>query len=234
MEDNNKLFVFEKKEVMLIFIFIILVAVISFTLGVRTGKQLSLKSDEYTSEDINNINLKSVDEEFVEDVVRKNDPNTEDTSGFEKSLEENTPMTAPAKGNVDVMEERLKQEMEKLASEKIEIATPSAKEMQDSNSVNESNSNNSAIDSVQAGTKDYSGKYTIQLFSHQSQESAQEFADGFIMKGYDVIINEVIIPGKGKWYRVRIGDFATVNKAEDYLAREKSLFQSQKYIIQKI
>ena len=60
MEENNKLFVFEKKEVILIFLFIILIAVISFTLGVRTGKQLSLKHDGYTESDVKNINLKSV------------------------------------------------------------------------------------------------------------------------------------------------------------------------------
>ena len=82
--------------------------------------------------------------------------------------------------------------------------------------------------------RNLTGKYTIQLFSHQSKETAEEFADGFILKGYDVIINEVDIPGKGKWYRVGIGVFDTVNQAQDYLDKEKSLFQKNNYLIQKI
>ncbi len=80
MEDNNKLFVFDKKEVALIFVFVIVVAVTAFTIGVRIGKELSLKEDGYTKEDVQNINLKSVDEEYVESV-------TEDTSkSFEGAL----------------------------------------------------------------------------------------------------------------------------------------------------
>ena len=61
MEEQNKLFVFEKKEVVLIFLFIILIAIISFTLGVRIGKKLSLKADEYTQTDVKTIDLKSID-----------------------------------------------------------------------------------------------------------------------------------------------------------------------------
>ena len=230
MEDNNKLFVFEKKEVMLIFVFIVLIAIISFTLGVRTGKQLSLKQDEYTSEDIQNINLKSVEEESVEDLVKG-----KESSGFEKSLEEKGEHSPGQKNSVDVMEDRLKEEMAKLAKEKVPFVPVLEKDLEESDSAVESESNtHNEIDLPAPAQKDYSGKYTIQLFSHQSQESAQEFADAFIIKGYDVVINEVIIPGKGKWYRVGIGAFATVNQAEDYLLKEKDLFQSHQYIIQKI
>lgn len=241
MEDNNKLFVFEKKEVILIFVFIVLIAVISFTLGVRTGKQLSLKQDDYTAEDIQKINLKSIDEENVDDLV-----NEKGSTAFERSLEDEgtslqkdaTKFEDPAAVNkpVDVLESRLKEEMEKLAREKIPAETTAVESGADSGNgqgLGEDVLNDSkAVASTVA--PDYTGKYTIQLFSHQSQESAQDFADAFIIKGYDVIINEVIIPGKGKWYRVGIGAFSTINEAEDYLQKEKDLFQSQQYIIQKI
>ena len=214
MEENNKLFVFEKKEVILIFLFIILIAVISFTLGVRTGKQLSLKHDDYTKTDVQNINLKSVDEEYVDSVVEpeKND--------FEASM--NNEVTSEPTNTDSEMEQRLKEEMEKLASEKADTATKVEAPKEEATPVVEEPKNN------------YEGKYTIQLFSHQSAEAAQEFADVFKLKGYDVIINEVVIPGKGKWYRVSVGIFNTVNDAKEYLDKEKALFQDQNYLIQQI
>ena len=74
MEDNSKLFVFEKKEVVLIFVFIVVIAVTAFTLGVRIGKRLSLKEDGYTKTDVQSIDLKSVDEEYVEAVIYNTAP----------------------------------------------------------------------------------------------------------------------------------------------------------------
>lgn len=214
-ENNNKLFVFEKKEILLIFIFVILMAIISFTLGVRTGKSLSLKNDEYSASDIKNIDLKSVDEEFVDDVVK---PEMKDE-------------TISASDGQNDMEERLREEMEKLATqdikiEKNEVEKPSAIEDSTTKEVVEKNKTKTTGEGG-----DFTGKYTIQLFSHQSQAAAQDFADGFLLKGYDVIINEAIIAGKGKWYRVSIGIFDDVNQAKDYLQKEKSLFQDKNYII---
>lgn len=232
MEDNNKLFVFEKKEVILIFLFIILIAVISFTLGVRTGKQLSLKSDNYTKQDISNINLKSVDEEYVEDIVKE-----EDSNDFEKSMDEKG--DSSDSDTTANMEDRLREEMEKLAKEDIQVDSSKKKIENDfqSDEPEQTKSDGDVKAKDQPSSQslnEFSGKYTIQLFSHQSQEAAHEFADVFRLKGYDVIINEVVIAGKGKWYRVSIGIFENVNEAKDYLESEKKLFQSNKYLIQQI
>ena len=219
MDENNKLFVFEKKEVLLIFVFVILIAVIAFTLGVRVGKGLSLKNDGFIPEDTKTIDLKSVDEEYVESVVKADDLlGADDDSVNSNETSQNE------------IEKRLKLEMEKLATTKVEIpdnnidSTPevSTKDVKESVGYRpEASSNN-----------DFSGKYTIQLYSNQSKEVAQDFADGFIAKGYDVIVNEVSIPGKGVWYRVSIGIFESMNEAKGYLQKEKNLFQENKYIIQ--
>ncbi|MFT6633564.1 MAG: cell division septation protein DedD [Bacteriovoracaceae bacterium] len=221
MDDKNKLFVFEKKEVILIFLFIILIAVISFTLGVRTGKELSLKHDSYSAEDIKSIDLKSVEEEDVENVV------TEKATDFEKSMDKGT---SPEEDSTENMEDRLREEMEKLAKEEIKIE-PQKKKIAPEVTKEDTEVTNSDTEEAK---NEFSGKYTIQLFSHQSQEAAHEFADVFRLKGYDVLINEVVIPGKGKWYRVSIGIFGNMNEAKNYLDNEKKLFQSNKYIIQQI
>jgi cell division septation protein DedD len=77
----------------------------------------------------------------------------------------------------------------------------------------------------------YRGKFTIQLGSYQSLDDAESFADGFRIRGYRPIINEVDIKKRGIWYRVSLGIFESVGKAKDYVIREKTLFKGQDYVI---
>jgi septal ring-binding cell division protein DamX len=65
MSENTKLYVFEKKEVLLLFIFMILIALTSFLLGVKMGKSYSLQSAGITAADQKSIELKSTDEEVI-------------------------------------------------------------------------------------------------------------------------------------------------------------------------
>ncbi len=78
------------------------------------------------------------------------------------------------------------------------------------------------------------GKYTIQLGSYNTTEEAKQFAEGFTVRGYSPIINEVKIDGKGKWYRVSLGLFNTVEEAKTYIKNEQSLFSGQDHIITEI
>lgn len=226
MEDNSKLFVFEKKEVVLIFVFIVVISVTAFTLGVRVGKQLSLKHDGYEKQDVKNINLKSVEEEYVDQVVNKP---TEFSDQMDKAMKK--------ENNVDEIEARLREEMEKLANDN-EVAAKNVETESMSNTTPNDNTDpalkepvGNDVDST-AGSSAVKGKYTIQLYANQSKSAAEDFADPFIIKGYNVIINEAIIPGKGTWYRVSIGVFETIDEAKSYLDAEKKLFQSEDYIIQ--
>ncbi|MBD65817.1 MAG: hypothetical protein CME62_11460 [Halobacteriovoraceae bacterium] len=221
-EKDNKLFVFERKEVVLIFVFIVMIAAIAFTMGVRVGKKLSLKEDGYTKEDIQNINLKSVEEEKVNTIV--------DEDANPSNLD---PAVAKEQQDKD-LEARLKAEMEKLAREetkmpdKIEIEEEPVEEIPaEDNTV----TTNEPLKDIYNQNRDYKGKFTIQLSSHQSEAEAKEFADGFILQGYDVIINEVVIPGKGVWFRVSIGAFDSKDEAKEYLVKEQNIFQSKDYVI---
>lgn len=220
MEDQGKLVVFERKEVVLIFVFVILIAIIAFTLGVRTGKNMLFEGDPnalcLNTEDRKEIDLKSDVEEKVDDISGNS------TSGFQDSMEQ-------GKQQIDQkeVEDKLRAEMEKLAKqdvpvEKVEEQDPTQDEVE-TETITET-----------VATNPYSGKYTIQIFSHQSLEVAQDFADSFTAKGYDVLINEVMIPGKGVWNRVSIGAFENYSEAQKYLAKEQKLFQENEYQIIKI
>jgi cell division protein FtsN len=78
------------------------------------------------------------------------------------------------------------------------------------------------------------GKFTIQLGSYNTIDEAKLFAEGFTVRGYSPIINEVKIPGKGTWYRVSLGMFNTVDEAKAYIKQEQSLFSGQDHVISEI
>lgn len=66
MEDNAKVFVFEKKEIFLIFVFVVIMSVTCFTLGVNLGKKLALEKSQVTTEDVKTVEMKSTLEADVE------------------------------------------------------------------------------------------------------------------------------------------------------------------------
>ena len=73
----------------------------------------------------------------------------------------------------------------------------------------------------------------MQLGSYRSYGDAEKFADGFRIRGYEPIIQEIEIKDKGMVYRVSVGAFANQNEANEYILSEKSLFQGQEYLIVK-
>ncbi len=61
------------------------------------------------------------------------------------------------------------------------------------------------------------GTWTLQLSAYQTKSEAERFVGGLRDKGYAPYIVEAAIPGKGTWYRVRMGRFSTKDAAGRYL-----------------
>lgn len=235
MEDNSKLFVFDKKEVILIFVFMVLITITSFTIGVRFGKSISLKADGFTQKDLSTIDLKSVEEERVDsitgDQINKKDISTKlensssDSSESSKNIEDDQYMKET--------ELRIREEINKLANPANEAVKKKITNLEEEDVTASSVQKNKKFDELYRPEVKLSGKFTIQLASFESKEEAQSFADGFIASGYDAIVNEVAIPGKGTWYRVSVGLFDTLNEAKNYLDKESKFFQGKDYLIKK-
>jgi len=198
MNENTKLYVFAKKEVALIFIFMVLIAISAFVLGVKIGKNYSYLQAGYTPEDRAKVDMLSGQEEQLNKTIEKReqvDP---------QKLKDETHKA---------LQERLKEELE--APDKVE-ATPSAEE---------------GNETTQVSGDDFAGKFTIQLGSHRSKSEAEEFANGFKYRGYNPIINEVDISGRGTWYRTSLGVFSSIEEAKAYIKKEMELFRGQDYVI---
>lgn len=233
MNDNVKYIVFAKKEVALLFIFIILVAIISFVIGVKVGKNYSYHAAGYTEEEQARLDLMSTQEELVEKVVKERDEMSpeEDKKMLDKTYkrleeefnrldeQENTPQakvetekSPPSKSN---------------AAQAIKEAPKKAKSQINLKSIDEERDTKRPI----SDKKDLSGKFTIQLGAYRSLDDAQKFADGFRIRGYSPNVYDVELSGRGRWYRVSLGAFETREKAKTYIAKEESLFSGTDYVI---
>ena len=69
------------------------------------------------------------------------------------------------------------------------------------------------------------GKFAIQLASFKKESEASQVVNGLKSEGYNVYYKKFKVPGKGSWYRVRIGGFANRADAEKY----KSTLKLSKY-----
>lgn len=70
------------------------------------------------------------------------------------------------------------------------------------------------------------GQWTLQLSAYQDKAEADHFAATLRDRGYAPFIVDAAVPGKGTWYRVRMGRFPSREAAGRYLAdfkRETSL-----------
>src|SRR5690606_39531357 len=73
MDEKSNLYVFERKEVFLIFIFMILIGVTSFILGVKIGKQYSFEQAGFQEQDRQTVELLSKQEEQIHDGSKPSD-----------------------------------------------------------------------------------------------------------------------------------------------------------------
>ena len=209
MDSKTKLYVFAKKEVALIFIFMILIAITSFVLGVKIGKSYSLEMAGITKEDQKKVvELLSTKEEALDDINKNAEAHVVESSDIENKLQEKISAefgSSQASGHG--------------ASDAGHGAN-----MSTDKSSHETNASHDGLN----------GKFTIQLGSHRTLKEAEDFAEGFKARGYDPIINQIEIKGKGTWYRVSLGAFSNSEEAKSYIAKEKTLFIGQDYTIVKM
>ena len=71
------------------------------------------------------------------------------------------------------------------------------------------------------------GEYTIQIASFPNLDSAKEMEQSLKSKTYPVYIMTAVVPNKGTWYRVRIGEFSSKHEAMNYA---ENLKKEQPYI----
>lgn len=238
MDDKTNLYVFEKKEIALIFFFMLVIAIISFLLGVKVGGSFSYESvglEQSDMRETNNIELKSIEEEKVNDLI--NAPKTEvNENGDKKELNQEIQDSLKKKMEQEFSEENKKYIKNKEAPEKEANNSEKTKKASiESVPVSEESEEGPSKNSKDGGVKSdgLAGKYSIQVGSYQSLSEAEEFAEPFKILGYSPIVSEDEVPNMGNWFRVSIGVFSSVNEAKEYVLKNKSFFVGKDYLFRK-
>jgi cell division protein FtsN len=261
MSEKTKVYIFERFELALIFLLIILVAVTSFVLGVKFGKTYSYQQAGLTKADRERVELLSASEEQVNQTVAKSQSAERPEHALDKNnllrqndarlsqkiaaaIESNTATPAaevfrPAPEYVQANNARPADPAATIAPEnKKGVFVTNTRDAYNLPMDKQINQDEDEVVKVTPTATvpprpNLSGKYTIQLGSHRDRKDAEKFAEGFRIRGHNPIISEVELKEKGgTWYRVSIGVFDTITEAKDYIInQERALFQGQDYVI---
>jgi cell division septation protein DedD len=86
---------------------------------------------------------------------------------------------------------------------------------------------NTAAPSPETAQAGHDGGYQLQVSSFRSQAEAESFADQLRARGHKAYVLEARVPGRGTWYRVRIGPFATQHAAMQY----RVTFEAREHVV---
>jgi DedD protein len=81
-----------------------------------------------------------------------------------------------------------------------------------------------SADSAPAG---HEGAYQLQVSSFRTQAEAQGFADQLRARSHKAYVVEAHVPGRGTWFRVRIGPFPTQHAAAQY----RTGFEAREHVV---
>jgi DedD protein len=74
------------------------------------------------------------------------------------------------------------------------------------------------------------GAFTLQLSATQKRVDADRFAARLREKGYAPMVSEAQVPGRGTWYRVRLGNFSSREGAARFLGDFKRETQLDAFV----
>jgi cell division septation protein DedD len=73
----------------------------------------------------------------------------------------------------------------------------------------------------------HEGGYQLQVSSFRNQGEAQAFADQLRARGHKAYAVEAHVPGRGTWFRVRVGPFPTQHAASQY----RTGFEAREHVV---
>jgi DedD protein len=73
----------------------------------------------------------------------------------------------------------------------------------------------------------HEGAYQLQVSSFRTQQEADGFASQLRERGHKAYVVEAKVPGRGTWYRVRVGPFGTQAAASAY----RSTFEAKEHVV---
>jgi cell division septation protein DedD len=73
----------------------------------------------------------------------------------------------------------------------------------------------------------HDGGYQLQVSSFRTKAEGDHFADQLRVRGHKAYVVEARVPGRGTWFRVRVGPFATKTQASNY----RTQFEAREHVV---
>jgi len=219
MDKKPRLFIYDRKEMGVLLLLILLIAVFAFTLGVHLGKQVGVPATHL--DEVASVTSAATEPDSV--------PNRQD-------------LTEQAPGAVPAADETLAREMHKeVVATGIRLDTPRPVELP-SNSKSLARTDTSAkpvhdemsessVPAAKRGSP--AGKFTLQIGSHQKLLEAKDQIEALETLGLRPFLRGVDLKTKGKWFRVYLGGYQTRDEAEKAGARFRAQQMIQSFIVAK-
>jgi cell division septation protein DedD len=231
MEPKRRVFIYERREFALLLVIGVAVALFAFTLGVHLGKRVvSPNSVSGTLEPKTDPSvLPSVadaipDRREVLEQQKGVTPAVEEA--LEKSLHEEVVKTKIRLDQPKVLDlpkkTRAEQAMPSSEPTPVTSVVPKAKQTDVRTSDSGADEESESIPS---------GKYTLQVGSFPTATEAKPMLDRLRKAGVVAFVRRVDLKEKGKWFRIFIGGFPSIEAAQTAGARYRSENVIQSFIV---
>lgn len=237
MEQKQRLFIYDRKEIMILVILGLTVTAFAFTLGVHLGKRVGPKNVATHPGD-------AVPAETMPDQIPNRQELVEQAKGIPQAIDESLNQALHdevAKTGIKLDTPR-QVELPENARSKTGGATtltpptptlhkPEHKAEHKADSAHgKPSAPHPTAHKAPAPHKLVHG-FTLQVGSHSTMEDAKKQIGNLEALGKKAFYREANIEGKGKWYRVYLGDFPSRAAAEKAGDSEKSQHSIDSYII---
>jgi cell division septation protein DedD len=228
------------KQIIYFFLGFLIFFAFSFSLGVIVGKQIGKSSDSSFGDVSKNIDIESGPGRIIKEggqetflVKQRKTVNGNGIGNEDRQFPNENEKASAGTSKIEEMktDESAPQSTQSSSTE-IDDKTVGAhavdKGATSSDTKHQKISDRAEIDKRRNVLKslppiDPEGKYTVQVGSFLEEKAAVQYLNSLKLKRYPAFVKRVVIPGYGASYRVRIGTFATRDKAHLYGENLKEL-----------
>lgn len=214
MNNKQRLFIYDRREMGVLILLGVMVALFAFTLGVHLGKRV----------------IPGAPDAAHGSKQGTHQPSSADTA--QDQLPNRQEIDEQAKGVPHVVADSLEQAVKEEVNETgVRLDTPVPVELPKKTAETKPSKPN-PVENKSAPAPD--GKFTLQVGSHRSFEEAHNQLKGLESKGLQAFLRSAEIKGKGRWYRVFVGGYESKNDAERAGTRFRSRNMFESYIVTKV
>jgi cell division protein FtsN len=232
MEQKQRFFIYDRKEMGVLLLLGTLVALFAFTLGVHLGKRVGPKAAALPGQEP--ISASTLGDKFPnrqELVEQGRGANQAAEESLNQALHEEVVRTG-----IKLDDHKQVNLPEKTRAEKVGVAKPEAVEpLPIQRTVEPISEHGATVDHTPADSApapELAAKFTLQIGSHPSLSDAKVQLDDLEAKGLKPFQREAVVKGR-KWYRVFVGGFSNKEAAEKAGHRYVSQHVIQAFVISK-